>query len=216
MGLLHLREFQNFFVFTSAGIQRALKSENRVFKVLDRADPPVQWQTLSAKGRLGIHLSENPGEAPTFVCNTIPLGGLYPDFVSDETRRAVFADDASLGFLFEQDGKKFFVATNLSGHNSEWMKLAASADVILIDGTFWTDNELRDTGRSKKSAREIGHLPLSGPDGLLEQFPAEAQGRKILIHINNTNPILDEASAEHRAALDAGFEIAYDGMSIEL
>jgi pyrroloquinoline quinone biosynthesis protein B len=216
MGLLHLREFQNFFVFTSAGIQRALKSENRIFKVLDRADPPVQWQTLSAKGRLGIHLSENPGEAPTFVCNTIPLGGAYPDFVSDETRRAVSADDASLGFLFEQDGKKLFVATSLSGYSSEWMKLAASADVILIDGTFWTDDELRDTGRSQKSARDIGHLPLSGPDGLLEQFPAEAQGRKILIHINNTNPILDEASAEHRAVLDAGFEIAYDGMSIEL
>jgi len=216
MGLLHLREFQNFFVFSSAGIQRALKAENRIFKVLERADPPVQWQTLSSKGRLGIHLSENPGDAPTFVCNTIPLGSSYPDFVSDETRRVVPADDANLGFLFEQDGKKLFVATNVSGQNFEWTKLAASADVVLIDGTFWTDNELRGTGRSNKSAREIGHLPLSGPDGLLEQFPADAQGRKILIHINNTNPILDEASAEHRAALDAGFEIAYDGMSIEL
>jgi pyrroloquinoline quinone biosynthesis protein B len=216
MGLLHLREFQNFFIFTSAGIQRALKSENRIFKVLDRADPPVQWQTLSAKGRLGIHLSENPGEAPTFVCNTIPMGASYPDFVSDETRRAVPADDASMGFLFEQGGKKLFVATNLSGHSSEWMKLAASADVILIDGTFWTDDELGHTGRSNKSARDIGHLPLSGSDGLLEQFPDEAQGRKILIHINNTNPILDEISTEHRAVLDAGFEIAYDGMSIEL
>jgi pyrroloquinoline quinone biosynthesis protein B len=201
MGLLHLREFQNFFIFSSVGIQRVLKSENRIFKVLERADPPVQWQTLSSKGRLGIHLSENPGEAPTFVCNTIPLGGSYADFV---------------GFLFEQDGKKLFVATSVSGQNFEWTKLAASADVVLIDGTFWTDNELRDTGRSNKSARELGHLPLSGPDGVLEQFPTEAHGRKILIHINNTNPILDEGSAEHRAVLDAGFEIAYDGMSIEL
>ncbi len=216
MGLLHLREFQNFFVFSSAGIQRVLKSENRIFKVLERADPPVQWQTLSSKGRLGIHLSENPGEAPTFVCNTIPLGGSYPDFVSDETRRTISADDANLGFLFEQDEKKLFVATNVSGQNFEWTKLAASADIVLIDGTFWTDNEFRGTGRSNKSAREIGHLPLSGPDGLLEQFPAEAEGRKILIHINSTNPILDEGSAEHRAVLDAGFEIAYDGMSIDL
>jgi pyrroloquinoline quinone biosynthesis protein B len=215
MGLLHLREFQGFFVFSSAGIQRVLRSENRIFKVLDRADPPVQWQTLSSKGRLGIHLSENPGEAPTFVCNTIPLGGSYPDFVSDETRRAISADDASLGFLFEQDGKKLFVATSISGQNFEWTKLAASADVVLIDGTFWTDYELHETGRSNKSAREIGHLPLSGPEGLLAQFPADAKGRKILIHINNTNPILDEGSAEHRAVLDAGFEIAYDGMSIE-
>lgn len=216
MGLLHLREFQNFFVFSSAGVQRALKTENRIFKVLERADPPVQWQTLSSKGRLGIHLSENPGEAPTFVCNTIPLGGAYPDFVSDETRRAVSPDDASLGFLFEQDGKKLFVAPSLSGRNPEWAKVAASADVVLIDGTFWSSDELSATGRTNKSAREIGHLPLSGHDGLLAQFPAEARGRKILIHINNTNPILDEQSAEHRAVLDAGFEIAYDGMSIEL
>jgi pyrroloquinoline quinone biosynthesis protein B len=60
-------------------------------------------------------------------------------------------------------------------------------------------------------------LPLSGADGLLEQFPANPKGRrKVLIHINNTNPILDEDSPEHRAALDAGFEIAYDGMEFEL
>jgi pyrroloquinoline quinone biosynthesis protein B len=86
----------------------------------------------------------------------------------------------------------------------------------LIDGTFWSDDELIKTGRSKKTAREIGHLPLSGSNGLLEQFPANAKGRKVLIHVNNTNPILDEDSPEHRATLDAGFEIAYDGMEFEL
>jgi pyrroloquinoline quinone biosynthesis protein B len=72
------------------------------------------------------------------------------------------------------------------------------------------------TGRSKKTAREIGHMPLSGPGGLLEQCPKSARGRKILIHINNTNPILDEDSAQQRAVLDAGFEIAYDGMEVEI
>ena len=72
------------------------------------------------------------------------------------------------------------------------------------------------TGRGKKTAREMGHVPLSGRDGLLEQFPTDPQGRKILIHINNTNPILDENSAEHRAVRDAGFEIAYDGMELDI
>jgi pyrroloquinoline quinone biosynthesis protein B len=62
----------------------------------------------------------------------------------------------------------------------------------------------------------MGHLPLSGPEGLLERIPERVKGRKILIHINNTNPILDESSDEHRAILEAGFEIAYDGMHIEL
>ena len=72
------------------------------------------------------------------------------------------------------------------------------------------------TGRSNKTAREMGHLPLSGLGGLLEQFPRGAPCRRVLIHINNTNPILNEDSPEHRAVLDAGFEIAYDGMEFGL
>jgi pyrroloquinoline quinone biosynthesis protein B len=216
MGLLHLREFQNFFVFSTAGVQRALKSENRIFKVLDRADPPVQWQVLSSRGRLGCHLSESPGESPAFVCNTIPLGGSYPDYVSDELLRAALPEDATVGFLFQQDGKNIFVAPSLPSEHAEWQKLATSADVTLIDGTFWSDDELKRTGRTNKTARELGHLPLSGADGLLAQLLANATGRKILIHINNTNPILDEDSPEHRAVLDAGFEIAYDGLTISL
>ncbi len=214
MGLLHLREFQSFFVFASAGVQRALRSENRIFKVLDRSDPPVQWQVLSSKGRLGCHLSESPGESPTFVCNTIPLSGEFPDYVSEEFRRSASPDDATLGFLFECADKKIFVAPSLSGLSAEWQKSAASADLVLLDGTFWSNDELQRTGRTKKTAREIGHLPLSGADGLLAQFPAGVKGRKILLHINNTNPILDEHSAEHAAVLEAGFEIAYDGLDI--
>jgi len=216
MGLLHLREFQSFFVFSTAGVARALRSENRIFKVLERGDPPVQWQTLSSKGRLGCHLSESPGESPTFVANTIPLGGDYPGYVSEEFQRAASADDATVGFLFEAQDKKVFIAPSLAGHNAEWQKLAASADLVLIDGTFWSNDELRRTGRTSKTAREIGHFPLSGNDGLLAQFPADANGRKILIHINNTNPVLDEDSPEHRAVLEAGFEIAYDGLTISL
>ena len=197
-------------------MQRILKKENKIFGVLDRADPPVRWQVLSPNGRLGCHLSESPGEAPAFVCVTLPLGGAYPDYVSEELQRSMSTDEASIGFVFEQKGKSLFLAPALSGRNSEWTKPAASSDVVLIDGTFWSDDELVRTGRSKKTAREIGHLPLSGPGGILEQFPKSARGRKILIHINNTNPILDEDSSEHRAVLDAGFEIAYDGMEFEL
>jgi pyrroloquinoline quinone biosynthesis protein B len=216
MGLLHLREFQSFFVFSAAAVQRILKKDNKIFGVLERADPPVQWQVLSSKGRLGCHLSESPGEAPAFVCVTMPLGGSYPDYVGEEVQRNLSPDEAAIGFVFEEKGKSVFIAPSLSGRNPEWTKAAASSDLVLIDGTFWSDDELIKTGRSKKTAREIGHLPLSGSNGLLEQFPQGAAGRKVLIHINNTNPILDEDSPEHRAALDAGFEIAYDGMEFEL
>jgi pyrroloquinoline quinone biosynthesis protein B len=213
MGLLHLREFQSFFVFATASVQRIVKAENRIFSVLERADPPVQWRDLSSKSRLGCHLGEHGG-SPAFSCTTIALGGSFPNYVSDEFQRSASMDDTVAGFLFEQGGKSFFVAPALPGRDAGWQRFASSAKIALIDGTFWADDELKKNGRSNKTAREMGHLPLSGADGLLTQFPKDAAGRKILIHINNTNPILDEDSEEHRAVVDAGFEIAYDGMSI--
>jgi pyrroloquinoline quinone biosynthesis protein B len=216
MGLLHLREFLSFFVFSTSAVQRILKKENRIFGVLERADPPVQWQLLSSKGRLGCHLSETPAEAPAFICATIPLGGSYPDYVGEDLGRTLSADEANIGLVFERLGKSVFVALSVSGRNPEWTMAASSSDLVLIDGTFWSDDELIQTGRTSETAREIGHLPLSGPEGLLEQFPKNAKGRKVLIHMNNTNPILDEDSPEHRQVLEAGFEIAYDGMEFEL
>lgn len=216
MGLLHLREFQSFFVFATWSVQRILKKENRIFSLLDRGDPPVQWQTLSSKGRLGCHLSETPGDAPAFVCATFSLSGTFPDYVGEELARTLSPQEATIGFVFEQNGKSVFMASSLSGRNTDWAKWAASSDLVLLDGTFWSDDELIRTGRSNKTAREMGHLPLSGENGLLEQFPRNARGRRVLIHINNTNPILDQDSPEHRAVLDAGFEIASDGMDFAL
>jgi pyrroloquinoline quinone biosynthesis protein B len=87
---------------------------------------------------------------------------------------------------------------------------------VLVDGTFWTDDEMIGVGVSNKRARDIGHLPQSGPGGMLEwldRLPATT--RKILIHINNTNPILDEDSAESAELVARGIEVAWDGMEIE-
>ena len=86
----------------------------------------------------------------------------------------------------------------------------------MLDGTFWTDDELVRVRGNGKTAREMGHLPLSGANGLLEQLGAGGNSRRVLIHMNNTNPLLDEESAAHRAAREAGWEIAHDGMEIEL
>jgi pyrroloquinoline quinone biosynthesis protein B len=216
MGLLHLREFQSFFVFATSAVQRFLKNENRIFKVLDRANPPVQWQMLSSRGRIGCHLSNNCDSPPTFFYSAIPAGGTYPDYTSDEFRRNYAPEEISVALLIEQNNKKILIAPSLSGRNSAWSRIAASADLVLIDGTFWSEEELTHTGRTQKSATEIGHLPLSGPNGLLQQYPKNAKGRKILLHTNNTNPILNEDSPEYRAVMEAGFEIAYDGMTIDL
>ncbi|GAC1700996.1 MAG: pyrroloquinoline quinone biosynthesis protein PqqB [Candidatus Acidiferrum sp.] len=216
MGLLHLREFQSFFVFSTSSVQRVLQKENRIFRVLDRADPPVKWITLSSKNRLACHLGGEPGGPPTFLCSTVPLEGSYPDYASEELAHALPPDEAVSGFVLQQSEKKIFYAPSVSGETDSWKAFAESSDVIFFDGTFWSDDELMQTGRGTKTAREMGHLPLSGPNGSLEQYPQSAKGRKILIHVNNTNPILDERSAEHRAVREAGWEVAFDGMELEL
>ena len=216
MGLLHLREFQSFFIFATPAVQRVLKTENRVFDVLHRADPPVQWQTLSPGARLACRFGEDPSAPPSFICAPTSIGGDYPDFISTELRRTLPAPEAVLALRFEQAGKAFCFAPCLSENSGEGMKVAASCHVAFLDGTFWSDDELIQTGRGQKTAREMGHLPLSGRDGVLAQFPKDSECRKILVHVTNTNPILDENSEEHRLTREAGFEIAYDGMEVTL
>ncbi|MEN9905359.1 MAG: hypothetical protein RLZZ555_1924, partial [Pseudomonadota bacterium] len=95
--------------------------------------------------------------------------------------------------------------------------LMEQADVLLVDGTFWTEDEMIRLGLSAKPAAEMGHLPQSGPDGmiaLLDSLPGPKQ--KWLIHINNTNPILREDSPERTLLAEHGIQVAHDGLEIEL
>ena len=216
MGLLHLREFQSFAVYSTRSVRRILCEQNSLFRVLNRAIPRVDWHELTLGETMSFCLPGCQEAWPVFRYTAISLGGSYPDYSDEAHHPAAPADEANIGFVFEQAGKKIFIAPSLSGRSSTWCEHAASADVALADGTFWSDRELIATGRTQKTARDMGHLPLSGPDGLLACYPPEARGRKILVHINNTNPILDENSAEHKTVLEAGFEVAYDGLTIEL
>jgi pyrroloquinoline quinone biosynthesis protein B len=216
MGLLHLREFQRFKIFATPAVRRILAEENSIFRVLGRAIPPVQWFAVPMSAEVRWDRSRTPEEAQLFTARAVSLGGDYPDYIGEKLRVQLPADEAVVGIGFEYAGKRVFIAPNLPARNVAWKQWAESSDLVLIDGTFWSDDELRQIGRSAKTAREIGHLPLSGPSGLFDQYPKAARGRKVLIHINNTNPILDEESPQHRAVLDAGFEIAYDGMEIKL
>jgi pyrroloquinoline quinone biosynthesis protein B len=216
MGLLHLREFQSFFLFATPAIQKIVQSENRIFDVLHRAEPPIHWQPLSPGGRLACRFGEDPSAPPTFLCAAVSLGGSFPDYISTELRRSLASEESVVALRFEQGAKSFFFAPTLPEISGEWLKAATTSSVAFLDGTFWSDDELLSTGRGHKTAREMGHVPLSGRDGLLAQFPTDSAARRILIHINNTNPILDEDSAENRAVRDAGFEIACDGMEFTL
>ncbi len=215
MGLLHLREFTPFRIFATPPVQQILREENTMFRVLDRARPPVQWLGISMRPQFA-RVASDSREDSSFRCSAVSLGGAYPDYVSDALRGKLSADQAVVGLLVEQGEKRLFFAPSLSGQNQEWKKLAESSDLVFLDGTFWSDDEFSRAAGSGKTARAIGHLPLSGPNGLLQQFSGAGRGRRVLIHINNTNPILDEESAEYHQVREMGWEIAHDGMEFAL
>ena len=87
---------------------------------------------------------------------------------------------------------------------------------LLFDGTCWQDDELICLGIASKTSRDMGHLPISGADGSLEQLAPLPIERKIYIHINNTNPILIEDSPERRTVEEHGLEVAVDGLELEI
>jgi len=126
-------------------------------------------------------------------------------------------DNIGVTIVDERTGKRLFYAPGLGQIEPQVRDAMHGAHCVLVDGTCWTDEELVSLGVSRKRAREIGHLPQSGPGGMIEQLDAlPAATRRVLIHINNTNPILNEDSPEHRELVRHGIEVSYDGMEIEL
>jgi pyrroloquinoline quinone biosynthesis protein B len=216
IGLLHLREFQPLQIYCTTSIRRILLEDNRLFRVLNRSNPPAVWRDVPVNVWVPLASVNSSSDKSSIRCRMVPLGSTYPDYVSEDLRRILPPEEAVTGLVMAQGTKQFFYAPALPGHSEEWKEWARSSDLCLLDGTFWDERELISAEVSTKTAREIGHLPLSGADGLLAQCNFPIRGRRVLIHINNTNPILDEESPENREVRDAGWEIAYDGMSFEV
>lgn len=124
----------------------------------------------------------------------------------------------NLGVIVEQisTGKKLYYAPGLGEIEPHVYAAMQEADCVLVDGTFWQHDEMARAGICEKLALEMGHLPQSGSGGMIETLNTVAKPRKILIHINNTNPILDEDSPERKVLEQAGIEVSFDGMEIIL
>ena len=124
----------------------------------------------------------------------------------------------NLGLLIENtaNGKTLFYAPGLGRIEAHVAAAMRGADCVLVDGTFWHGDEMRELGYSQRSAADMGHLPQAGPGGMLELLASLGPRRKILIHINNTNPILDEDSVQRADVERQGVEVAFDGMEINL
>jgi pyrroloquinoline quinone biosynthesis protein B len=127
-------------------------------------------------------------------------------------------DGDNIGVIVEnrENGHKLYYAPGLGELEPHVLAAMQEADCVLVDGTFWYEDEMQRADIGNKKARDIGHLPQSGSGGMLQILDSLPNTRKILIHINNTNPILDEDSPERQILTRAGIEVAYDGMEIVL
>jgi pyrroloquinoline quinone biosynthesis protein B len=129
----------------------------------------------------------------------------------------VAGDNVALVLRDGASGRTLVYAPGLGSMDEPVWRVMQGAACVLVDGTFWSDDEMIRLGASSRRAREIGHLPQSGPGGMLEWLERLPAGcRRILIHVNNTNPILDEGSPEHAELARRGVEVAWDGLEIEL
>jgi pyrroloquinoline quinone biosynthesis protein B len=129
----------------------------------------------------------------------------------------IAGDNIALQITDAHSGRTALYAPGLGAIDPDIWSAMQAAACVLVDGTFWSDDEMIGLGVSRKRARDIGHLPQSGAGGMLEwlgRLPTAT--RKILIHINNTNPILDESSAPAAELKSRGIEVAWDGMEIQL
>jgi pyrroloquinoline quinone biosynthesis protein B len=215
LGLLHLREFQPFRIYATESVRRVITQENSLFRTLERSSPPVRWNALPLGRPIPIPCPDNSGAPQPLCCRAVPLDGEFPDYVSKDLGRTLPTKEAVVALELTQGGKKLFYAPSLPGLSERSKAAIRESHVALVDGTFWTDDELRQVRGEGKTAREIGHIPLSGPDGLLEQLEAP-HTRRVLIHLNNTNPALDPASSACRTVSEKGWEVSSDGMEIEL
>jgi len=215
LGLLLLRELQPLSAYATLSVRRILSEDNSMFAMLQRVSPQLTWTdfTLDEEFPL-INVS---GEDSGLRCRALSLGRHYPAYVSQSRQQQLSRSEASLGLIVESpSGKRLAYMPAVPQIDDVLLKELDAADVLLFDGTFWSDDELIRIQGSGQAAQEMGHVPVSSEQGSLARLAQLKCPRKIYLHVNNTNPMLDEGSAEYHQVRNTGWEIAEDGWQFEL
>ena len=170
----------------------------------------------------GLNVTELPIDGSTVTPPGLPGIEVQPVALSSQPPpyspfrgRPRPGDNIGLVLRNPETDARVFYAPGLGAVGPVLQAVMARCQAVLVDGTFWTEDEMLRLGLSKKLAADMGHLPQSGPGGMVEQLAQLPAGvRKVLIHINNTNPILTEDSPERALLTQRGIEVAHDGMEI--
>jgi pyrroloquinoline quinone biosynthesis protein B len=208
-GLLLARESSTALqVYGSEAVRRALADGYPVLSVLDHYCG-VEWHTLEPERSLA--LDGSPLEVESF-----PAGGDAPRYLRENSPPGPDVEAIGLTFRDRVTGGVLTYVPGLARLDDAVLERLEASDAVLVDGTFWSEHELVDLGISDRTAAQMGHVPLSGEGGTLEALAELKRPRKILVHINNTNPVLLEDSPEREAVVRSGAEVGYDGLELEL
>jgi pyrroloquinoline quinone biosynthesis protein B len=211
VGLLLVRELQPLRVYAAPSILRILREENSMFGMLNRVEPQVVWTSMNRDAPFELLSAE--GKSSGLRCEVHYLSRCYPGYVKTKTADLA-RDEATAALFFESSsGKRVAYIPAVDSLSHTLLEKIRHADVLLFDGTFWSNDELRRVQGRGETAHQMGHIPVEETLPLLKSVEV---GRKMFIHLNNTNPILNEASPEHRVVRQAGWEVAEDNWQLEL
>jgi pyrroloquinoline quinone biosynthesis protein B len=214
-GLLSLRELQPFRIYSTASLRHILREDNSVFGMLNRVPDQVCWTDV--KMEVNFPLLTMDGSESGICCEVFSLEKKYPTYVSQERAATLNPEEASLAaMLTASSGRRIAYMPAVPAITEPLLRLLETADLVLFDGTFWSDDELIRLQGSGATARDMGHVPVSGNDGSLRALAGLQRPRKLFVHVNNTNPMLDESGAAYREVRAAGWEIAEDGWQLNL
>jgi len=202
-GLLALRERQPLTIFGTQATLDAIGA-NRMFDVVDRAVAP----------RRAVRLGEPFGPLPGIKLELFAVPGKVPLWLEDGNVAPDEIGEETVAVAVEGLGKRLVFAPACARVTEEFHARIVNAQALFFDGTLFADDEMIVSGLGDKTGRRMGHSPVSGPGGTLESLQRHAGLRRILIHINNSNPILIEGSPEEAKVKAAGWEIAFDGMEV--
>jgi len=206
-GLLSLRERHAFSLYATADVHASLEA-NTIFKVLNPA----------IVSRLAVNLSESYVIAG-LTMTPFPVPGKVALYLENDesVQGAHTGNGATIGLEIRTSGdRRIAYIPGCAAINDAVIDRVSGADCLLFDGTVYTDTELADAGVGEKTGRRMGHVPITGEGGSLFAFDNAELKRKIYIHINTTNPILENGSKAERTVISAGWEVGFDGMSITL
>ncbi len=211
-GLLTLRERQAFAVLATSRVHHVL-DENPIFEVLARGIVTRQAVVLDMPHAIALP----DGGASGLTVTLFAVPGKVPLYLEQPgTTPALEESDQTVGAAISDGGSTLFYVPSCAAMTPNLADRLRGAAAVFFDGTLWTDDEMVRAGLGPKTGQRMGHMSVSGPGGTLAAFADLDVRQRILLHINNSNPILLDDSPERAQVAAAGWDVAYDGMELIL